>query len=75
MSNKLSYYQERLNSDAIKDEFIFYLKEKLLFSDKEIYLDKDRKLNKKQQNLIYEFIQKKKDGIPLDYILNLTKFN
>ena len=74
MSNKLSYYQKKLNSDAIKDEFIFYLKEKLLFSDKEIYLDKDRNLNKKQQNLIHEFIQKKKDGIPLDYILNSTKF-
>ena len=74
MSNKLSYYQEELNSDAIKDEFIFYLKEKLLFSDKDIYVDKDRELNKKEQNLIKEFIDKKKEGVPLDYILNSTKF-
>ena len=74
MSNKLSYYQEELNRDAIKDEFIFYLKEKLLFSDKDIYVDKDRELNKKEQNLIKEFIDKKKEGVPLDYILNSTKF-
>ena len=74
MSNKLSYYQEELNSDAIKDEFIFYLKEKLLFSDKDIYVDKDRELNKEEQNLIKEFIDKKKEGVPLDYILNSTKF-
>ena len=74
MSNKLSYYQERLYSDAIKDEFIFYLKEKLLFNDKDIYVDKDRELNKKEQNLIKEFIDKKKEGVPLDYILNSTKF-
>ena len=74
MSNKLSYYQEKLNSDAIKNEFIFYLKEKLLFNDKDIYVDKDRELNKKEQNLIKEFIDKKKEGVPLDYILNSTKF-
>jgi len=74
LSNKLSYYQEKLNSDAIKDEFIFYLKEKLLFNDADIYVDKDRELNKKEQNLIKEFIDKKKEGVPLDYILNSTKF-
>ena len=74
MSNNLSYYQQKLNSDAIRDEFIFYLKEKLLFSDKDIYADKDRELNKKEQNLIKEFIDKKKEGVPLDYILNSTKF-
>ena len=74
MNYKLSHYQDKLNSDAIKDEFIFYLKEKLLFNDKDIYVDKDRELNKKEQNLIKEFIDKKKEGIPLDYILNSTKF-
>ena len=74
MSNNLSYYQQKLNSDAIRDEFIFYLKEKLLFSDKDIYVDKDRELNIKEQNLIKEFIDKKKEGVPLDYILNSTKF-
>ncbi len=74
MSNKLNYYQKKLNSDAIKDEFIFYLKEKLLFNDKDIYVDKNRELSKKEQDLIKEFIEKKKEGIPLDYILNSTKF-
>ena len=74
MKYNLNHYQESLNSDVLKNEFIFYLKEKLLFNDKEIYLDKDKELNKEQQNLIQEFIQKKKDGIPLDYILNSTKF-
>ena len=74
MKYNLSHYQEKLNSDVLKNEFIFYLKEKLLFNDKEIYLDKETELNKEQQNLIQEFIEKKKDGIPLDYILNSTKF-
>ena len=74
MSNKLSYYQKKLNSDAIRDEFIFYLKEKLFFNDKDIYVNKDKELNKKEQSLIKEFIDKKKEGVPLDYILNSTKF-
>ena len=74
MINKLSYYLKKHNSDSIRDEFIFYLKEKLFFNDKDIYVDKDRRLNKKEQNLIKEFIDKKKEGIPLDYILNITKF-
>jgi len=55
LSNKLSYYQEKLNSDAIKDEFIFYLKEKLLFNDKDIYVNKERELNHNEQELIKEF--------------------
>jgi len=74
LSNKLSYYKKKLNSDTIRDEFIFYLKEKLFFNDKDIYVDKDRELNKKEQSLIKEFIDKKKEGVPLDYILNSTKF-
>ena len=74
MKYNLRHYQEKLNSDVLKNEFIFYLKEKLLFNDKEIYLDKETELNKEQQNLIQEFIEKKKDGMPLDYILNSTKF-
>ena len=46
MKYNLSHYKEKLNSDILKNEFIFYLKEKLLLNDKEIYLDKDRELNK-----------------------------
>ena len=74
MNYKLSYYQEKLDSETLKNEFIFYLKEKLFFNDKDIYVDKDKELNKKEQNLIKEFIDKKKEGVPLDYILNSTKF-
>ena len=74
MSNKLSYFLKKYISDSIRDEFIFYLKEKLFFNDKDIYVDKERRLNKKEQNLIKEFIDKKKKGMPLDYILNSTKF-
>ena len=74
MSNKLSYYQEKLDSETLKNEFIFYLKEKLFFNDKDIYLNKDRELSVEEQNLIQDFIEKKKEGMPLDYILNSSKF-
>ena len=74
MNYKLSYYQEKLDSKTLKNEFIFYLKEKLFFNDKDIYFNKDRELNVEEQNLILAFIEKKKEGMPIDYILNSTKF-
>ena len=74
MNYKLSHYQDKLNSDTLRNEFIFYLKEKLFFNDKDIYLNKDRELNAEEQNLIQEFIEKKREGIPIDYILNSAKF-
>jgi release factor glutamine methyltransferase len=74
LNYKLSHYQDKLNSDTLRNEFIFYLKEKLFFNDKDIYLNKDRELNAEEQNLIQEFIEKKKEGIPIDYILNSAKF-
>ena len=74
MNYKLSHYQDKLNSDTLRNEFIFYLKEKLFFNDKDIYLNKDRVLNAEEQNLIQEFIEKKREGIPIDYILNSAKF-
>ena len=74
MNYKLSYYQEKLDSETLKNEFIFYLKEKLFFNDKDIYLNKDRELSVEEQNLIQDFIEKKKEGMPLDYILNSSKF-
>jgi len=62
------------NSDAIKNEFIFFLKEKLHFNDAEIYISSDKALTVEDENLIKEFIKQKNEGIPLDYILNSSKF-
>jgi len=63
-----------LNSDAIKNEFIFFLKEKLNFNDSEIYISSDKVLTVEDENLIKAFIKQKNEGIPLDYILNSSKF-
>jgi release factor glutamine methyltransferase len=63
-----------LNSDAIKNEFIFFLKEKLHFNDGEIYISSDKVLTVEDENLIKAFIKQKNEGIPLDYILNSSKF-
>ena len=63
------------DSDTIKSEFIFFLKEKLHFKDSEIYTDSDKGLSNANKDLIKEFIKKKNEGIPLDYILNSSKFN
>ncbi len=58
----------------VKDEFVFYLKEKLNFKDSDIFINKEKKLTDIEDNLIKNFIKKKQVGIPLDYILNSTKF-
>ena len=63
-----------LNSDAIKNEFIFFLKEKLHFNDGEIYISSDKVLTVEDENFIKAFIKQKNEGIPLDYILNSSKF-
>ena len=57
-----------------KKSLVFYLKEKASFSDKDIFIDNDRVLTKGEESLIEEFFEQKKEGIPLDYILNSTKF-
>ena len=62
------------DSDAIKNEFIFFLKEKLHFNDAEIYISSDKVLTVEDENLIKAFIKQKNEGIPLDYILNSSKF-
>ena len=63
-----------LNNDVIKNEFIFFLKEKLNFNDSEIYISSDKVLTVEDENLIKAFIKQKNEGIPLDYILNSSKF-
>ena len=74
MTKKLNFYQESFDSKLIEQEFSFYLKEKLHFSDKDILIHNDRLLTKVEENLIEDFFKQKKEGIPLDYILNSTKF-
>ena len=61
MNHKLNYYQEKLNSDDIRNEFVFYLKEKLQLNDNDIYVNKERELSKNEHELIKEFIEKKKE--------------
>ena len=63
-----------LDSEAIKKDFIFFLKEKLGFNDNEIYINPNIVLKKKDKTLIEKFLKQKEEGIPLDYILNSSKF-
>ena len=63
MSNKLNFYKENFDSKTIKEEFVFYLKEKLHFSDKDIFIDNDRVLTKGEKSLIEEFFEQKKEGL------------
>ena len=74
MSKKLSYYIRETNKLSINDAFIFFLKAKLNFTDEDIYLNKDRTLSKKEQNLIEDFFSSSEKGLPLDYILNSSEF-
>tara|TARA_B100001564_G_C20626985_1_gene665149 strand:- start:759 stop:1586 length:828 start_codon:yes stop_codon:yes gene_type:complete len=79
LSKNLIYYNniidEAFMADSdIKNEFIFYLKEKLHFNDDDIYVNKEKILTDSEMRHVNDFIQKKKSGIPLDYIINSSKF-
>ncbi len=63
-----------LDSEAIKKDLIFFLKEKLDFNDNEIYINPNIVLKNKDKTLIEKFLKQKEEGIPLDYILNSSKF-
>jgi len=63
-----------LDSEAIKEDFIFFLKEKLGFNHNEIYINSKIVLKNKDEILIEKFLKQKEEGIPLDYILNSSKF-
>ena len=63
-----------LDSEAIKKDFIFFLKEKLGFNDNEVYINPNIVLKNKDKTLIEKFLKQKEEGIPLDYILNSSKF-
>ena len=74
MNKQISHYLNILDSETIKNEFIFFLKEKLQFKDDEIYTNSNKILTNNDENLIKQFIKQKNEGIPLDYILNSSKF-
>ena len=75
----LNHYKNLINNTWPSDrdvskEFIFYLKEKLQISDISIYLDNDYSLSEIEKEAVEFFINAKRDGIPLDYILNKSFF-
>ena len=74
MSKTLGQYKSLFDGLNIHDELNFFLKEKLKFNDQDTHINNERILTKQQQNLIEEFLEKKKQGVPLDYILNSTDF-
>ena len=79
MSKNLNHYNNIIDNSFeagsnVKKELIFYLKEKLFLKHKDIYLNKEKIFTDSEDILIENFIKKKQEGIPLDYILNSTKF-
>ena len=74
MSKTLGQYKILFDGLNIHEELNFFLKEKLKFNDQDTLINNDRILTKHQQNLIEEFLDQKKQGVPLDYILNSTDF-
>lgn len=79
MSKNLTHYNNIIDNSfeagsGVKKELVFYLKEKLFLKHKDIYLNKEKIFTDSEDILIENFIKKKQEGIPLDYILNSTKF-
>ena len=63
-----------LDRESLKKDFIFFLKEKLGFTDNEIYTNPNTVIKNKDKILIDKFLKQKEEDIPLDYILNSSKF-
>ena len=74
MSKTLGQYKILFDGLNIHEELNFFLKEKLKFNDQDTLINNERILTKHQQNLIEQFLEQKKQGVPLDYILNSTDF-
>jgi len=79
LSPNLNYYKKKVadtwpHDHEISKEFIFYLKEVLDLKDTAIYIDRDYLLSNDDQGAIEEFINHKKNGVPLDYILKKSFF-
>tara|TARA_B100001063_G_C16710114_1_gene527525 strand:+ start:29 stop:853 length:825 start_codon:yes stop_codon:yes gene_type:complete len=74
----LNFYNKKIkeiwpDDIHIAKELIFYIKEKFGLNDLSIFID-NHKFSKEEENSINDFIEKKKKGIPLDYILQKTSF-
>ena len=74
MSKTLGQFKILFDGLNIHEELNFFLKEKLKFNDQDTLINNERILTKHQQNLIEQFLEQKKQGVPLDYILNSTDF-
>ena len=74
MNKTLGQYKILFDGLNIHEELNFFLKEKLKFNDQDTLINNERILTKHQQNLIEQFLEQKKQGVPLDYILNSTDF-
>ena len=78
MSKNLRYYKNLIDESfigniVIKKEFTFFLKEKLYLKDSDVYIDdKERNLSPSEEDLILDFINKKQNDFPLDYLLYST---
>ena len=73
MIKDLNFYNQKIkeiwpDDSHITKELIFYIKEKLGLNDLSIFID-NHKFSKEEENLINDFIEKKKKGIPLDLSL------
>ena len=78
MAKNLKFFKNKIKEawpgqDDISTEFIFYLKEKLYLSDVSIYVD-NYLLSKDEEDSINKFIHLKKEGVPIDYILEKSSF-
>ena len=78
MIKDLNFYNKKIkeiwpDDIHIAKELIFYIKEKFGLNDLSIFID-NHKFSKEEENSINDFIEKKKKGIPLDYILQKTSF-
>ena len=78
MIKDLNYYNKKIkeiwpDESHIDKELIFYIKEKLDLNDLSIFVD-NHKFSKEEENSINDFFEKKKNGIPLDYILQKSSF-
>ena len=78
MIKDLNYYNKKIkeiwpDESHIGKELIFYIKEKLDLNDLSLFVDK-HKFSKEEENSINDFFEKKKNGIPLDYILQKSSF-
>ena len=78
MIKDLNYYNKKIkeiwpDESHIDKELIFFINEKLDLNGLSIFVD-NHKFTKEEENSINDFFEKKKNGIPLDYILQKSSF-